>query len=76
MKDLWAAAISLLITTVSIGAVTPSVAGDEVTTPATPTGKQDIAVDCTKEVWPHFSPSCLRNVDQATRVRMVTASRR
>lgn len=34
------------------------------------------AVDCSKQVWPHFSPACLRNADQATTVRIVTADRR
>ena len=75
MKLFLAAAISLLITSLSIGLITPSAAGDEVTTPPTLIGKQ-VAVDCTKEVWPHFSPSCLRNADQATQVRMVAVSRR
>lgn len=34
------------------------------------------AVDCSKQVWPNFSPACLRNADQATTVRVVTADRR
>ncbi len=34
------------------------------------------AVDCSKQVWPNFSPACLRNVDRATPVRTVTADRR
>jgi hypothetical protein len=34
------------------------------------------AIDCSKQVWPHFSPACLRNADQATTVRIVTADRR
>jgi hypothetical protein len=34
------------------------------------------AVDCSKQVWPNFSPACLRNVDRATTVRVVTADRR
>jgi hypothetical protein len=32
--------------------------------------------DCSKQVWPHFSPSCLRNADRAVSVRLVTATRR
>lgn len=34
------------------------------------------AVDCSKQVWPNFSPACLRNADQATTVRIITADRR
>ena len=34
------------------------------------------AIDCSKQVWPHFSSACLRNADQATTVRIVTADRR
>lgn len=34
------------------------------------------AVDCSKQVWPNFSPACLRNADQATTVRVITADRR
>jgi hypothetical protein len=34
------------------------------------------AVDCSKQVWPHFSSTCLRNADHATTVRVVTADRR
>ena len=32
--------------------------------------------DCSKQVWPHFSPECLRNTDKAVNVRLVTAVRR
>jgi len=32
--------------------------------------------DCSKQVWPNFSPSCLRNGDRAISVRLVTANRR
>jgi len=34
------------------------------------------ATDCSKQVWPNFSPTCLRNADQATTVRIITADRR
>jgi hypothetical protein len=34
------------------------------------------AVDCSKQVWPNFSPTCLRNADRGTTVRVVTADRR
>jgi len=32
--------------------------------------------DCAKQVWPNFSPSCLRNADRAVNVRLVTVNRR
>jgi hypothetical protein len=32
--------------------------------------------DCSKQVWPQFSPACLRNADQAVVVRLITVSRR
>ena len=45
---------------------------------ATPTTvKADNATeDCSKQVWPNFSPSCLRNGDRAINVRLVTVNRR
>ena len=43
---------------------------------ATVTGERAEALDCSKQVWPNFSPTCLRNVDQATTVRIVTADQR
>ncbi len=32
--------------------------------------------DCAKQVWPNFTPSCLRNAGQATNVRLVSTARR
>jgi len=33
--------------------------------------------DCSKQVWPNFTPSCLRNTgQQATSVRLVSTERR
>jgi hypothetical protein len=44
---------------------------------AAPSGQADKpAEDCSKQVWPQFSPSCLRNVDQAVAVRLIAVSRR
>jgi len=37
--------------------------------------KESVIVDCTKEVWPNFSPSCLRNAG-STVVRLITVNRR
>jgi hypothetical protein len=34
------------------------------------------AVDCSKQNWPNFSPTCLRNAGQAATVRIITADRR
>jgi hypothetical protein len=40
------------------------------------TAKADSATeDCSKQVWPNFSPSCLRNADRAINVRLVTVNR-
>jgi hypothetical protein len=43
---------------------------------ATATGERAEAIDCSKQVWPNFSPTCLRNVGQAAPVRIITADRR
>jgi len=32
--------------------------------------------DCSKQVWPNFTPSCLPNAGQATNVRLVSTERR
>ena len=34
------------------------------------------AEDCSKQVWPNFTPPCLRNAGQATNVRLVSTERR
>jgi hypothetical protein len=34
------------------------------------------AEDCSKQVWPHFSPSCLRTQDKGITVRLITSDRR
>ena len=53
--------------------LTMSAKAEEVTTQA---DKADKATeDCSKQVWPHFTPSCLRNADRATSVRLVTTNR-
>jgi hypothetical protein len=72
MKTL--SALSLLVAIASVGLAAPAFAGEEVATSAT-TVKEDAATDCSKQVWPHFSATCLRN-DQARVVRIVTADRR
>lgn len=65
-------AFSLLVVIASAG-LAPAFASDEAATSAAV--KEDTATDCSKQVWPHFTPTCLRN-DQATVVRVVAASRR
>ena len=37
------------------------------------TVKADTTEDCSRQVWPNFSPSCLRNGDRAISVRLVTS---
>jgi hypothetical protein len=60
-----------------VGLLPPALANDdakEVTT-ASPMKAESIA-DCSKETWPNFSPSCLRNGSQNIQVRLVNTSRR
>ncbi len=35
-----------------------------------------LAEDCSKQVWPNFTPSCLRNPGQVTNVRLLSPARR
>jgi hypothetical protein len=64
-----------LFATVTVAA--PAVAGDQVASVVTtPSAKAEAAVDCSKETWPNFSQSCLRNANQATPVRLITANSR
>lgn len=43
----------------------------------TPSDKANTpAEDCSKQVWPNFTPSCLRNAGRATNVRLVSTDRR
>lgn len=41
-----------------------------------PAASQAPSVDCSKETWPNFSSSCLRNAGSTVAVRIVTATRR
>jgi hypothetical protein len=68
-------ALSLFLTIVAVAA--PAVAGDRVASVVTtPSAKAEAAVDCSKETWPNFSQSCLRNANQSTQVRLITATSR
>jgi hypothetical protein len=60
-----AIATSLLFTTVALAA-------DDQAQPA----KTEVSEDCSKQVWPNFTPACLRNADKAISVRFVTPNRR
>jgi hypothetical protein len=51
----------------------PSLATDQAVQPVK---ANTLTLDCSKETWPNFSPSCLRNVDKAVNVRVVTSERR
>ena len=66
--------LPLLLIVAFAGSATPARANETVATSATAV-KEDAATDCSKQVWPHFTPTCLRN-DQATVVRIVTVNRR
>lgn len=64
-------AITILLTMFGIEIGT---AAEEI---AAPPGKVETAtVDCSRQVWPHFSPACLRNADQKIDVRLITVERR
>jgi hypothetical protein len=43
---------------------------------ATPVKAENAIEDGSKQVWPNFSPACLRNADRALNVRLVTTDRR
>ena len=43
---------------------------------ASPSKAETATVDCSRQVWPHFSPACLRNADQKIDVRLITVERR
>ena len=64
-------AISILLTTFGIEIGT---AAEE--TAASPSKVETATVDCSRQVWPNFSPACLRNADQKIDVRLITVERR
>ena len=64
-------AISILLT---MSGIEIGTAAEEA---AAPPGKVEAAtVDCSRQVWPNFSPACLRNGDQKLDVRLITVERR
>ena len=65
-RNLSAVALLLLLTT-GARAQQEAMSNDKALTPAE---------DCSKQVWPNFSPSCLRNAGQATNIRLVSTQRR
>ena len=67
-------AISFFLTTFTLA--TPAAATEPGASAATPAEKSETSVDCSKETWPNFSSSCLRNSNKAVEVRLVTATRR
>jgi len=60
-----AVAVTLLFTNVSAEEASPQTTKESTAT-----------ADCSKQVWPNFSPSCLRNADQTINVRLVSAKPR
>ena len=65
-RNLSAIAVLLLLAT-GARAEQETTPSDKASTPAE---------DCSKQVWPNFTPSCLRNAGQATNVRLVSTERR
>jgi hypothetical protein len=69
-------ATALLALTVGAQLVKPAAAEEQIAAPtADASVKESVRVDCTKEVWPNFSPACLRNAS-STVVRLITVDRR
>jgi len=60
---------------VTASSVMPALAGDEMVSPVQTSAGKDEKVDCTKQVWPNISPSCLRSNKQTTEVRLITVNR-
>ena len=65
-RNLLAVAVLLLLAT-GVRAEHETTPNDKANTPTE---------DCSKQVWPNFTASCLRNAGQATNVRLVTTERR
>jgi hypothetical protein len=63
-RNLSALAVLLLLAT---GARADTTSNDKANTPTE---------DCSKQVWPNFTPSCLRNAGQTTQVRLLSTDRR
>lgn len=63
-----------LVAAVVAGSATVAMCEEKVQ--AAVSSEQAEAVDCSKQNWPNFSPACLRNADQATTVRIITADQR
>ena len=58
MKTLSVVATTLLLLTIAAPLATPAAAADDVAvSPAASSVKESVVVDCSKEVWPDFSPS-------------------
>lgn len=68
-------ALSLVLLT--LGFAPPASATEQVASAAAIAAeKAEAATDCSKQTWPNFTPSCLRNANSAVEVRLITATRR
>jgi hypothetical protein len=71
------APVTILLLTIGVMGVQTTASASE---PAPPAEKSNIErvqnTDCSQQVWPHISSSCLRNADSKIEVRLVTATRR
>ena len=76
IKSLSATATMLFLIIGVMGVATRASASE----PAPPAEKSNFEraqnSDCSQQVWPHISASCLRNADSKVEVRIVTATRR
>jgi hypothetical protein len=69
---------TILVLTIGVMGVQRSASASEPAPP--PAEKSNIEraqnSDCSQQVWPHITASCLRNADSKIEVRIVTATRR
>ena len=72
-----ASSLALGLALASVTLITSAKASEQVA-PAVvqPAAKAEKGADCSKETWPNFSASCLRNANPTVEVRLVTGARR
>jgi hypothetical protein len=78
VKTLSAFIIFLAIAAISIQFTTFAAANDSADANSPDTNSQiapEGSADCSKEVWPHFSPACLRDANHVTAARLIKANR-
>jgi len=54
---------------------TSATAGEQSAPGVAPPRTADPVIECSKETWPNFSASCLRNANSAVQVRLISGTR-